>query len=85
VLEYPQQAHDLDEQAIQTFYLAMPGKQRCTRRQHRHSTLLARRQVQAIVNQNAIVVRGTPDELLLRKAGERLDRRVPKCGGYRGA
>jgi len=58
---------DLDEQAIQTFYLSNAWQANDVQDVNTAiRTLLGTNvKVQAIVNQNAIVVRGTPDELLL--------------------
>ena len=58
---------DLDEQAIQTFYLSNAWQTNDVNDVLTaiRNVLGANVKVSAIVNQNAIVVRGTPDELLL--------------------
>jgi len=58
---------DLDEQAIQTFYLSNAWQTNDVNDvvQTVRAVLGTNVKVQAIVNQNAIVVKGTPDELLL--------------------
>jgi general secretion pathway protein D len=57
---------DLDEQAVQTFYLANAWQQSDLNDvQTAIRNLLTTAKVYAVAGQNAIVVRGTPDELLL--------------------
>jgi general secretion pathway protein D len=57
---------DLDEQAVQTFYLSNAWQQNdLTDVQTAIRNLLTNTKVFAVASQNAIVIRGTPDELLL--------------------
>jgi general secretion pathway protein D len=58
--------HELDEQAVQTFYLSNAWQQNdLTDVQTAIRNLLTNTKVFAVASQNAIVIRGTPDELLL--------------------
>jgi general secretion pathway protein D len=57
---------DLDDQAVQTFYLANAWQQNdVTDVQTAIRNVMQNVKVYAVASQNAIVVRGTPDELLL--------------------
>jgi len=57
---------DLDEQAVQTFYLSNAWQQNdLTDVQTAIRNVLPAAKVYAVASQNAIVMRGTPDELLL--------------------
>ncbi len=64
--EHPRQAHELDEQAVQTFYLSNAWQQNDLNDVHTAlRNVLPDVKVYGVPSQNAIVMRGTPDELLL--------------------
>ena len=71
---------ELEEQAVQTFYLSNAWQQTdMTDVQTAIRNLLANVKVAAVASQNAIVVRGTPDELLLaQKLINDLDKARPE-------
>jgi general secretion pathway protein D len=62
----PQKRRDLDETAVQTFYLTNAWQQSdLTDVQTAIRNLLTGIKIYAVPSQNAIVIRGTPDELML--------------------
>ena len=74
---------ELDEQAVQTFYLTNAWQQNDLNDvQTALRNVLPNAKVYGVASQNAIVMRGTPDELLLaQKLINDLDKAAPRGGG----
>ena len=79
-----QKRAELDEAAVQTFYLSNAWQQNdLNDMQTAIRNILTNVKIYGISSQNALVIRGTPDELLLaQKMIDDLDGRVIRGGGY---